>query len=107
MQIRNMRNCECDKSCDVGEYLDYKNCKCRKRLINKLVEEFNKNVDEKELHPHKMTNVTLNEYKNACNSCIIYILQFVISLIISINISSVYIYFHWYLKRKYIETTIY
>ena len=20
--------CECDKSCDVGEYLDYKDCKC-------------------------------------------------------------------------------
>ena len=22
--------CECDRSCDVGEYLDYKNCNCRK-----------------------------------------------------------------------------
>ena len=22
--------CECDKSCDFGEYLDYENCKCRK-----------------------------------------------------------------------------
>ena len=21
--------CECDKSCNVGEYLDYENCKCR------------------------------------------------------------------------------
>ena len=29
--------CECEKSCDVGEYLE--NCKCRKRLIDKLVEE--------------------------------------------------------------------
>ena len=27
----NSSNCEfaCDKSCDVGEYLDYENCKCR------------------------------------------------------------------------------
>ena len=25
---------ECDKSCDAGEYLDYKNCKCRKSLID-------------------------------------------------------------------------
>ena len=27
-------NCEyeCDKSCDVGEYLDYENCKCRKKI---------------------------------------------------------------------------
>ena len=24
--------CECDKSCDVGEYLDYENCKCRKKV---------------------------------------------------------------------------
>ena len=30
--------CECDKSCDFGEYLDYENCKCRKRLVDKLVE---------------------------------------------------------------------
>ena len=27
--------CECDKPCGVGEYLDYKNCKCKKKnLIN-------------------------------------------------------------------------
>ena len=31
--------CECNKSCDVGEYLDYKDCKCRKKLADKLVEE--------------------------------------------------------------------
>ena len=30
--------CECDKSCDFGEYLDYENCKCRKRLVDKLIE---------------------------------------------------------------------
>ena len=22
--------CECDKVCDVGEYLGYENCKCRR-----------------------------------------------------------------------------
>ena len=37
--IQNPSNCECDfdKLCDVGEYLDYKNCKYRKKLISKLV----------------------------------------------------------------------
>ena len=25
--IWNPRNCECDKSCDIGGYLDYENCK--------------------------------------------------------------------------------
>ena len=35
--------CECDKSCDIREYLDYENCKCREKLVNKfkkLVEKF-------------------------------------------------------------------
>ena len=31
--------CECDKSCDFGEYLDYENCKCKKKIVDKLVEE--------------------------------------------------------------------
>ena len=31
--------CECDKSRDMGDYLDYENRKCRKSLIDKLVEE--------------------------------------------------------------------
>ena len=35
---------------DIGEYLDYANCKCRKKLINKVVEECNENIPEKELH---------------------------------------------------------
>ena len=30
--------CECDKSRDIGEYVDYENCKCKKRLVDKLVE---------------------------------------------------------------------
>ena len=39
--IWNPSNCECEfhKSCDIGDYLDYKNCKCRKKIIDKLVEE--------------------------------------------------------------------
>ena len=39
--------CECDKPCDVEDYLDYANCNCRKRLIDKLVEECSEHIDEK------------------------------------------------------------
>ena len=41
-------NCECewDKVCDVGEYLDYENCKCRKKLVHKLVDECTETVEE-------------------------------------------------------------
>ena len=31
--------CECDKACDVREYLDYENCKCSKTLVAPLIEE--------------------------------------------------------------------
>ena len=50
--IWNPSNCECkcDKPCDIEEYLDYANCKCRKRLIDKLVEECSGDIDEKKLH---------------------------------------------------------
>ena len=37
--------CECDILCNVGEYLNYKNCKCRKRLIHNLVEECSESID--------------------------------------------------------------
>ena len=40
--------CECNKSCDVGEYSDYVNCKCRIRIIHKLVEECEKGIDGNE-----------------------------------------------------------
>ena len=41
-------NCgsECDKACDVSEYLDYENCKCRKKLVDKLVDECAETVAE-------------------------------------------------------------
>ena len=53
--------CECDKSCDVGEYLDYENCECRKRLVDKLVEECSENIDEA-----KLTGIALFEHGNEC-----------------------------------------
>ena len=87
-------DCECDKSCNVGEYLEHKNCKCRKMLIDKLVEACSENINGNE-----MTNVAWNEHGNACGSCTIYIILSVIFFRISISISSVFIYFYWYLKR--------
>ena len=44
-------------------------------------------------------NATLDDYKNVCNSCTIYILLFVIAFLIIIGISNAFNYFHWYLKK--------
>ena len=40
-----MWECECDKSCDVREYLDYVNCNCRKRQIDNLVRKVDEDID--------------------------------------------------------------
>ena len=63
--------CECDKSCDVGEYLDYENFNCKKNLVDKLVEECNETIDEVKI---------VSESRNKCNSCTVYIVLFWISL---------------------------
>ena len=42
------------------QYLDYKNCKCRKELIDKLVEESSENIDGNKL----IYKETLDDYEN-------------------------------------------
>ena len=77
--------CECDKSCDIGEYLDYSNCKCRKKLVDKLIEECTKSIDEVEItseNEHKFSSGTL------------YIVLFPIFFIISIRVATYFAYFH-------------
>ena len=56
--IWNPSNCECEcyKSCDIREYSDYKNCKCRNRIVGKLVEQCSKNIDRNEFIYNKNVN---------------------------------------------------
>ena len=79
--IWNPCNCEweCDKSCDIGEYLDYENCKCRKKLDDKLVQECTKNVGEV-----KLVKITSTENGNKHKRS---------------WIGTYFIHFHWYLKN--------
>ena len=70
-------NCECDKSCGIGEYLDYSNCKCRKKLIDSLVEKCTENIDVTKVDDE-------NEHMKECSSCTACIVLFCIFLIITI-----------------------
>ena len=79
--------CECDKSCGFGEYLDYENCKCRKRLIDKLVDESDENIDE-ELK-------IVCESQNKCNSCILHIVLFWIFFTVNVGIGSCFVYYKY------------
>ena len=74
--------CECDKSCDIGEYLDYENCKCRKKLVDALVQECTENIKETKLVEKASAK---NENKDECSSCTLYIVLF--SIIFTINVA--------------------
>ena len=104
----NPSNCECDKSCDFREYLDSENCKYRERLVDKLVDECGKNIDEEKIADE-------NEHKNKCSFCMVYIVLFLIFFTINVGIGAYFVYFCWYLKKDsphvdfntHKETTIY
>ena len=89
--IWNPRICEYefDKSCDVGKYLNYKNCKCRNRLIDKLVEEYS---EEEILNTTNTISITDK------NSCLIYIILLIIMCLILLSIVSVSCYYHYYTR---------
>ena len=84
---------ECDKSCDFGEYLDSENCKCRKRSIDKLIEECNENIKETSL-------IEINSKKCKHKSCILYIVLFSIFFTINIGIGTYFIYYRYINHKK-------
>ena len=91
----NTSNCECEyyKSCDVGKYLDYKNCKYRKKLADKLVEECTENIDEVKV-------ASENEHKNKCSSYILYIMLFSIFFAFNIGIGAYFVYYKYINRDK-------
>ena len=92
----NPNNCACeyDKSCDFDEYLDYENCKCRKWLVNKLVEERNENIGEA-----KLTEIALLEHKNesACYNTVCIVL---VVIVLTIGISIYFVYYKYMNHKK-------
>ena len=66
--------CECDKACNLGEYLNYEHCKCRKKCTE-TVEEV------------KLANITRAENENSykCNYCTVYTVLFWIFFIINVG----------------------
>ena len=88
--IWNPSNCECEcyKSCDFSEYLDFKNCKCKKRLVNKLVERSSAEECTENIEETKLVEITSskNENKYKRSSCTLYIVLF--SIFFTINVGN-------------------
>ena len=92
-------NCECDKSCGIGEYLDYKNCKCRGKIVGELLEECSKNIDKNEMiYNETLVAIPLNVHKKVCDSSTLYIVSFVVFLVTSIVISTAFIYLYCFVS---------
>ena len=88
--------CECDKLCDIGHYLDYKNCVFKKSIVDRLVEECVNIVDE-----DIMYYKTLSIDPNDCPSRTPYVALFIVFLLINVAISGSFIYYRWYKKSNF------
>ena len=82
---------ECDQSCDVGKYLDYDGCKCRKTLVDKLVEECHE-IDK------EVTIFGKSDAKGS--SWILYIVLFSIFFTINIGIATYFVYYKYISRNK-------
>ena len=86
--------CECNKSCSIAEYLDYKNCICRKSIVDKLIEECDTVIKESN------TSVVLSN-----NDCTLYFSLFLVFLLLFLIIIIVLVYFYWYKRKNTVTCT--
>ena len=101
--IWNPGNWECEyyKSCDFSEYLDYKNCKGKKRLVDKLVERSFAEECTGKIEETSLVEITSskNENRHKCSSCTLCIVLFSIFFTVNVGIGSYFLCFYWYLKK--------
>ena len=83
---RNPSNCECecDKSCNIGEYLDYKNCTCKKSIIDKLIDDCTNAIEAD------------NDILVTLSNNTVYLSLFIVFLVLFLISTSFLIYFYWY-----------
>ena len=83
--------------CDISEYLDYKNCKCRKKLVDKLIDEYTETIEEV-----KLSKITLAENKNEnkYSSCRVYIVLMIVIFTFFNGITIYFVYYNWSLNKS-------
>ena len=88
--------CECDKACGIREYLDYENCKCRKKLVDELVDKCTETIEEM-----KLAKITLAENENSykSSSFTVYIELLSTTFTINVGIVTYYVYSQCYTKK--------
>ena len=84
---------------NFSKYLNYKNCKCRKKFVSPLIEECTDTAEEV-----KLANIIFakNENGNSCKCifCTVYIALLLIFFTINVGgIVTYYVYSQWYLRK--------
>ena len=69
--------CECDKSCVIGEYLDYKNCRCGKKIIDKLTAECSENINGNEMLYNETFHIISSSDNKIFDSCMLYYIFYI------------------------------
>ena len=92
-------SCECDRYCETGQYLDYKNCICRKTIIDDLIEQCTNIVDM------DIKSNTLSKKSDESSSNIFFIL-FIVFLVLFILFLVGFIYY-WCKNNKAITKKMY
>ena len=102
--------CECDKSCNTGQYLDYLDCQCKKKIIDLIVEKCTEYDDNKTKimnktdNKTKIVNITDNKRKivnkTVKNSCRVYIVLTIVAIVISTVYNIYFVYYNWFLFKN-------
>ena len=67
--------CQCNKWCEPGQYLDHKNCFCKNKLIGRVIEKCTRVINETMMNNNK-DNITNN------NTYLILFIAFLIGFIV-------------------------
>ena len=70
------RSCQCDRYCETGQYLDYKNCVCRKKIIDDLIEQCTRIIDI------EIKNDTSSKKNDESNTYLIFFIVFLVLFIL-------------------------
>ena len=94
--IWNPSNCQCEKACDLGEYLDYENCICRKKVVDKLIHECTETIEEV-----KLSRIAYAENENnyKWSSCTVYIVLMIVFFTIFTGTTLCFVYYNWSLIK--------
>ena len=82
--------------------IKHENCKCRKKLVDKLVDECTDTVKEAKITLITLAKITLaeNESGNKYSSCAVYIVLMIVVFTIFTGITTYFVYYNWPLIKN-------